>query len=68
MIVTLIRFAITGPIGSINNEPTPPIGMAYIAGVCSEQGIKVKGIDATGKNLNNYFELPEYKLQGMKWN
>ena len=64
MIVTLIRFAITGPIGSINNEPTPPIGMAYIAGVCSEQGIKVKGIDATGKNLNNYFELPEYKLQG----
>jgi len=64
MIVTLIRFAITGPIGSINNEATPPIGLAYIAGVCSEQNVQIKGIDATGRNLSNFFKIPECGLQG----
>jgi anaerobic magnesium-protoporphyrin IX monomethyl ester cyclase len=64
MLVTLIRLAITGPIGSINNEATPAIGLAYIAGVCSEQGVEVHGIDATGRNLGKFFKIPECGLQG----
>ena len=64
MIVTLIRFALIAPDGSVNNEPTPPIGLAYIAGSCKKKGIIVKGIDATGKNLNKVFKITKGKLQG----
>ena len=50
MIVTLIRFALISTNGSINNEPTPPIGLAYIASSCKKNpGLTVKGIDATGR-------------------
>ena len=65
MIITLIRFALVAPNGSVNNEPTPPIGLAYIASSCKSIGVKVEGIDATGKNLNNIFKIPNGNLQGI---
>jgi len=64
MIITLIRFALIAPYGSINNEPTPPIGLAYIASSCKSKGITVKGIDSTSENLNKIFKIPKGKLQG----
>ena len=64
MIITLIRFAFVAPYGSVNNEPTPPIGLAYIASSCKSKGILVKGIDATGENLNKIFKIPKGNLQG----
>ena len=65
MIITLIRFALVAPNGSVNNEPTPPIGLAYIASSCNSMGAKVEGIDATGKDLNNIFKIPNGNLQGI---
>ena len=59
MIITLIRFALIAPYGSINNEPTPPIGLAYIASSCKSKGITVKGIDSTSENLNKIFKIPK---------
>ena len=38
MIVTLIRFALVSTNGSVNNEPTPPIGLTYIASSCKKAG------------------------------
>ena len=65
MIVTLIRFALISTNGSINNEPTPPIGLAYIASSCKKNpGLTVKGIDATGRNLNKIFKISKGNLQG----
>ena len=64
MIITLIRFAIVAPFRSLNNEPTPPIGLAYIAGSCKSKGTIVKGIDSTAENLNKIFKIPKGNLQG----
>ena len=64
MVITLIRFALIAPIGDAGTEPTPPIGLAYLASACKGPGIDVKGIDAAGKNLNKTFKIPKYKLRG----
>jgi hypothetical protein len=66
MIVTLIRLALVAPIGDAGTEPTPPIGLAYIAGMCKDANldIDVNGIDAAGRNLNKIFKIPKYNLRG----
>ena len=57
MIITLIRFPLITPYGSLNNEPTPPpIGLAYIASSCKKKGVILKGIDSTGQNLDKIFK------------
>ena len=64
MIITLIRFPLIAPYGSLNNEPTPPIGLAYIASSCKKKGVVVKGIDSTGQNLDKIFKIDYGNLQG----
>tara|TARA_B110000305_G_C19452823_1_gene649014 strand:- start:2188 stop:3753 length:1566 start_codon:yes stop_codon:yes gene_type:complete len=64
MLITLIRFAFVSSQGSINNEPSPPIGLAYLAGVCKSQNIEVKGIDSTGEDVNKIFKIAGTALQG----
>jgi hypothetical protein len=63
--VSLIRLPIVAPPGSVNNEPTPPIGLAYLAGFLKKAGLNVKGIDATGSLINHVervFQVQDYKL------
>ncbi len=64
MLITLIRFAFVSSQGSINNEPSPPIGLAYIAGICKSKNVEIDGIDSTGSNVNKVFKIPGTKLQG----
>ena len=64
MIVTLIRLSLSVPANDINTEPTPPIGLAYLASVCKQNGVAVHGIDASGRNINKIFKIPEYKFRG----
>jgi radical SAM superfamily enzyme YgiQ (UPF0313 family) len=64
MLVTLIRFALISPVGSTNNEPSPPIGLAYISAVCKANNVEVRGIDAIGQDVNKIFKIPDTKLKG----
>ena len=66
MIISLIRFALIAPAGDAGTEPTPPIGLAYIAGMCKDADldVDVNGIDAAGRNLNKIFKIPKYNLRG----
>lgn len=63
MIVTLIRLPLVAPKGSLNNEPTPPIGLAYLASSLREAGFEVHGIDATAQDLNRIVKLADKALQ-----
>jgi len=63
MKVCLVRGALVSPKGSINNEPTPPIGLAYIAATLKAAGWSVQGIDATGAALNRIDAIPGTGLQ-----
>ena len=64
MVITLIRFALVAPVGDAGTEPTPPIGLAYLAGMCKKANVGVIGIDAAGQNLNKTFKIPKYNLKG----
>ena len=64
MSVTLIRFALVAPSGDAGTEPTPPIGLAYLAAMCKTAGVEVQGIDAAANNLNKIFKIPKYNLRG----
>lgn len=63
MLVTLIRLPLVAPRGSVNNEPTPPIGLAYIASTLKSRGFRVVGIDATGRALDRIKVVPGGRLQ-----
>ena len=61
--VTLIRGSLVAPRGSLNNEPTPPLGLAYVAGSLKHAGFDVRGIDATGEAIEKVELIPDSKLQ-----
>lgn len=52
MKVALIRTALVAPVGSVNNEPSPPLGLAYLSSVLKGAGHEVFVIDATAKGIN----------------
>ena len=62
-IVTLIRGPLVAPLGSLNNEPTPALGLAFLAGTLKEAGFDVRGIDATAENINQIKPIANTKLQ-----
>ena len=64
MIVTLIRLSLNVPTNDSYTEATPPIGLAYLASVCKQNDVTVHGIDASGRNINKIFKIPEYKFRG----
>ena len=63
MKTALIRGPLVSPLGSLNNEPTPPIGLAYIASALNEYGFEVQGIDATGLGLEEVVPIEGTNLQ-----
>ena len=58
--VSLVRGPIVFADGSVNNEATPAIACAYIAGYLSEKGYQVVTIDAIGEGLNRTWPLKDY--------
>src|SRR3989338_3074585 len=66
-IVTLIRGPLVAPLGSLNNEPTPALGLAFLAGTLKEAGFDVRGIDATPENINQIKPItnPKIKNKGL---
>lgn len=55
---TFVRGAIVSTVGSINNEATPCIGLAYIAAYARAHGHHVTIVDAIGEGLDRYWPLP----------
>lgn len=63
MRVCLVRGALVSPRGSVNNEPVPPLGPAYLAGSLRAAGFAVQGIDAAGQALNRIDDIPGTALR-----
>src|SRR3989454_11373818 len=67
--VTLVRGPIVSTVRAANNEATPCIGLAYIAGYLRQHDYDVTIVDAIGAGLNHYWPLddhPGYICQGLK--
>jgi anaerobic magnesium-protoporphyrin IX monomethyl ester cyclase len=51
--IVLIRGGTVGPLGSVNNEPAPPLGLAYVASFLRDNGFpNVQIIDAVAMAMN----------------
>lgn len=55
MNVTLVRGPLVSTVRAANNEATPAIGLAYIAGYLRQFGHCVRIVDAIGEGLNRYW-------------
>lgn len=67
--VTLVRGPIVGAAGSINNEATPCIALAYLSAYVKRHGYQVEIVDAIGEGLLRYWEpqkFPGYLCQGLR--
>lgn len=62
MDVALVRGPAISPRGSLNNEPCPPIGLAYLAGSLRAAGLRVHGVDAAGEALDRVVDVPGTRL------
>ncbi len=58
--VTLVRGPIVFSIGAQNNEATPAIAYAYIAGYLRKEGYDPVIVDAIGEGLNKTWPLKKY--------
>ncbi len=58
--VTLVRGQIIFEDGAFNNEATPPIGLAYLAGMLLAKALKVHIIDGIGEGLNQIQPLADF--------
>lgn len=68
--VALVRGPIVSAKDAFNNEATPPIGFAYIAGYLRPHGYRVEIVDGIGEALNHVYELadfPGYVAQGLQF-
>lgn len=50
--IALVRGPVVSAEGALNNEATPAIGLAYVAGSARDLGYEVEIIDAIGEGLN----------------
>ena len=58
--VALVRGPIVATTGSINNEATPAIGLAYLAGYIRARGWDVAIVDAIGEGLDRFWPIAEH--------
>ena len=66
--VTFVRGPIVGTFGAFNNEATPALSLACLAGYIGEQGYEYALVDAIAPGLNRWTPLekyPGYQLQGL---
>lgn len=57
--VALVRGPVVSAEGALNNEATPAIGLAYIAGYIKSHGYDVEIVDAVAENLDSVTPFPE---------
>src|SRR5205807_8853367 len=66
--VALVRGPLVSTVRAANNEATPCIGLAYVAGYLRPHGYHVTIVDSIGEGLNRYWALdehPGYVCQGL---
>ena len=66
--VTMVRAPLISRIGAFNNEASPAIGMAYVAGYIKQFGYDVDFVDGTAEALNDVTPLenyPGFQIQGI---
>jgi anaerobic magnesium-protoporphyrin IX monomethyl ester cyclase len=66
--ITLVRGPVVSTVRAANNEATPCIGLAYVAGYVRARGYDVTIVDGIGEGLNQYWEPaehPGYICQGL---
>lgn len=59
--ICLVRGPIIYEDGAFNNEATPPIGLAYLAGFLISKNYKVSIVDSIGEGLNQRNKLNKYE-------
>jgi anaerobic magnesium-protoporphyrin IX monomethyl ester cyclase len=67
--IALVRGPLVSTVRAANNEATPCIGLAYVAGYLRQHGYDVEIVDAIGAGLNGYWNIeehPGYICQGLK--
>ena len=68
--ITFVRGPIVSQIGAINNESTPAIGFAYLAGYMKKFGYEPVMVDAIGEGINRVWPLekyPGFQAQGLNF-
>ena len=68
VLVALVRGPIVFAKGAINNEATPAIGFAYLAGYLRNKGYQTTIVDAIAEGLNQFHDLdsyPNFAIQGL---
>lgn len=66
--VALVRGPIVSTTGAVNNEATPCLGFAYVAGYAKAHGYSCEIVDAIGEGLSRFWPLedfPGYQCQGL---
>jgi radical SAM superfamily enzyme YgiQ (UPF0313 family) len=66
--VTFVRAPLISRSGAFNNEASPPIGLAYVAGYVKKFGYGVEILDGTAEGLNQVLPLtthPGFQIQGI---
>lgn len=58
--VALIRGPIVSTVGSINNEATPCIALAYLSGYLKKHGYQTTIVDAIGEGLMRFWKPAKY--------
>jgi len=69
--VTLVRGPLVFKEGSVNNEATPAIGMAYVDGFIRQGGYETTWVDAVAEGLNKVWaseKYPGFNCQGLTFN
>jgi radical SAM superfamily enzyme YgiQ (UPF0313 family) len=67
--VTLVRAPLISRVGAFNNEATPHLGLAYVAGYLRKFGYRVEILDGTAEGLNcvlPFRDHPGFQIQGIE--
>jgi len=63
--VTLVRPALVASANTWTAPITPPLGMAYLAGVLQKEGHRVEVVDGVGERVDQVIEKDSFVYQGL---